>query len=86
MNDVSSSSFLKRDIHQGTTSQREGEGGGICRGFCGVQGKENGPSEPMPTILEDLSKTVPYQHRVALHEETPKGLLGLRNGSLATLC
>ena len=37
----------------------------------------------MPTILEDLSQTVPYQHRVALHEETPKGLLGPRNGSLA---
>ena len=29
--------FLKRDIHQGTTFQREGEGGAIHRGFCGVQ-------------------------------------------------
>ena len=33
--------FLKRDIHQGTTSQRGGEGGVICRGFCGVQGKRS---------------------------------------------
>ena len=81
--------FLKRDIHQGTISQREGEGGVICRGFCGVQGKqseENGFSEPMPTILEDLNQTVPYQHRVALLEETPKGLLGPRKLQPCKLC
>ena len=56
--------FLKRDIHQGTTSQREGEGGAICRGFCGVQGNDqrtrlfrtaandsrrSEPNRPLPT-------------------------------------
>ena len=81
--------FLKRDIHQGTTSQCEGEGGAICRGFCGVQGKrseESGFSEPMPTILEDLSQTVPYQHRVALHEKRPRDYLAPETAAVQTLC